>query len=173
VQPGTGGRFLRPQDPSTEGSTFTRAIPILFGGIPNGVDAAIGSGQTGTLTRRFSISGESQARRLSQRSYGSPENGPHDLLYDRDDHGSCRQTLLRITYGPGKVATFRNQIKIGTNGFSSAGDSGIANRNARRELTPARRSALLCCGSALDDSFTLANPISKVLTRLSVAMTGR
>jgi hypothetical protein len=73
--------------------------------------------------------------------------------------------MLRIEYGLGKVATFRNQIKIGTNGFSSAGDSGSL--IVTQESCP-RAVGLLFAG-ALDESFTLANPISKALKRLSVA----
>ena len=55
------------QDPSTEVASFTRAIPISFGGAPNGVDAAIAAVNWRTSARRFSTSG---VRRPNGRKHG-------------------------------------------------------------------------------------------------------
>ena len=153
------------QDPSTVVASLTRAIPILFGGPPNGVDAAIAAVNPGDVSSTIlNIGGIAS-------SVADPRVG---MGVQKMGRTTCSTTgmitavgvnMFRITYGPGKLATFRNQIKIGTSGFSSAGDSGSL--IVTQESCP-RAVGLLFAGSS-DDSFTLANPISRVLKRLSTA----
>jgi len=156
------------QDPSTEVASFTRAIPILFGRTPNGVDAAIAAVKPGDVSSTIlNIGGIASSVAEPRVGMGVQKMG-RTTCYTTGTITAVGVNMLRITYGPGRVATFRNQIKIGTSGFSSAGDSGSL--IVTQESCP-RAVGLLFAGAS-DDSFTLANPISKVLKRLSVAMTG-
>jgi hypothetical protein len=156
------------QDPSTEVASFTRAIPVLFGGPPNGVDAAIAAVKPGDVSSTIlNIGGISSSVVEPRVGMGVQKMG-RTTCYTTGTITAVGVNMLRITYGPGKVATFRNQIKIGTSGFSSAGDSGSL--IVTQESCP--RAVGLLFARAGDDSFTLANPISRVLKRLSVTMTG-
>jgi hypothetical protein len=153
------------QDPSTEVATFTRAIPILFGGTPNGVDAAIAEVKPGAVSSTIlNIGGIASS--VVQPTVGlAVQKMGRTTCYTTGTITAIGVNMLRIKYAPGKVATFRDQIKIGTSGFSSSGDSGSL--IVTQESCP-RAVGLLFAG-ANDDSFTLANPISKVLKRLSAA----
>jgi hypothetical protein len=153
------------QDPSSEVASFTRAIPILFGGTPNGVDAAIAAIKPGDVNSTIlNIGGIASS--VAEPTVGtSVQKMGRTTCYTTGTITAVGVNMLRIAYGPGKVASFRNQIKIGTSGFSSAGDSGSL--IVTQESCP-RAVGLLFAG-ALNDSFTLANPISRVLKRLSTA----
>jgi Peptidase family S64 len=167
VQPGLADASCA-QDPSTEVARFTRAIPLSFGRIPNGVDAAIAAIKPGDVSSTIlNIGGIASSVAEPRVGMGVQKMG-RTTCYTTGTITAIGVNMLRITYGPGKVATFRNQIKIGTDGFSSAGDSGSL--IVTQESCP-RAVGLLFAGAS-DDSFTLANPISKVLKRLNVAMTG-
>ena len=156
------------QDPSTEVASFTRAIPISFGGAPNGVDAAIAAVKLEDVSPTIlNIGGIASSVAEPRVGMGVQKMG-RTSCYTSGTITAVGVNMLRIIYGPGKVAAFRNQIKIGTGGFSSAGDSGSL--IVTQESCP-RAVGLLFAGAS-DDSFTLANPISKVLKRLKVAMTG-
>jgi len=109
--------------PSTEVASFTRAIPILFGGTPNGVDAAIAAIKPGDVSSTIlNIGGIASAVVEPTVGMGVQKMG-RATCYTTGTITAVGVNMLRIAYGPGKVATFRNQIKIGS-GFSSAGDSG-------------------------------------------------
>jgi Peptidase family S64 len=156
------------QDPSTEVASFTRAIPISFGGAPNGVDAAIAAVKPGDVSSTILNIGGIASSVVEPRVGMGVQKMGRTSCYTTGTITAVNVNMLRITYGPGKVATFRNQVKIGTSGFSSAGDSGSL--IVTQESCP-RAVGLLFAGAS-DDSFTLANPISRVLKRLKVAMTG-
>jgi hypothetical protein len=123
VQPGLADVSCA-QDPSTEVATFTRAIPILFGGTPNGVDAGIAAVKPGDVNSTIlNIGGIASS--VAEPTVGmSVQKMGRTTCYTTGTITAVGVNVLRIVYGLGKVAIFRNQIKIGTNGFSSAGDSG-------------------------------------------------
>jgi hypothetical protein len=74
----------------------------------------------------------------------------------------------KVSYGGGKTANFVNQIVIGVQNFGGPGDSGslIVTQDACPQAV-----GLLFAGAA-DQSFTIANPISSVLSKLHVSMVG-
>ena len=79
---------------------------------------------------------------------------------------------LNVSYGPGKVACFTNQIIISPGTFSAGGDSGslvVGDGKGRSRRDDGKPIGLLFAGSA---SYTIISPIDAILTRFGVTIDG-
>jgi hypothetical protein len=151
------------ETPADAVAKFSRTIPIKFGNGVNLVDAALATATPGNVSATIlNIGGISS-------STVKPSVG---MTVQKMGRTTCLTTgtikavgvIVKVLYDVG-VATFNNQIRIGTPGFSSSGDSGSL--IVTQESCP-RAVGLLFAG-AENDSFTLANPINAVLRSLSGA----
>ena len=79
---------------------------------------------------------------------------------------------LNVSYGPGKVACFTNQIIINPGTFSAGGDSGslvVGDGKGRSRSDDGKPVGLLFAGSP---SYTIISPIGAILTRFGVTIDG-
>jgi len=166
VQPGLAD-VACVKTPSEAVANFTRAVKLNFGGGTNTVDAAIAE----------VISGDVSANIMNIGAIGSTMVAPSPgLPVQKQGTTTCLKTgtissvgaQVQVKYGNGKVAKFVNQILINVQDFSGPGDSGslIVTQDACPQAV-----GLLFAGSA-DQSSTIANPISSVLSKLHVSMVG-
>jgi hypothetical protein len=141
-------------------ATYTRTVHIYFGGPINLVDAAMAAVEPGDVSADI----------LNIGAIASTVTAPKvGLQVQKMGRTTCltggRIRALHVNvivrYQSG-IATFYNQIKIGGGDFSAAGDSGSL--VVTQEVCP-RAVGLLFAGAP--GRFTLANPISAVLKRLS------
>jgi hypothetical protein len=147
-------------------ANLSRAIKINFGGGTNTVDAAIAEVIPGDVSATILNIG------LISSTTVAPTLG---LAVQKQGSKTCVTTGMisavgahgKIKYGSGKVAKFVNQIII-DGPFSGPGDSGSL--IVTQDSCP-KAVALLFAGSSKPVS-TIANPISSVLNKLNVSMTG-
>jgi hypothetical protein len=78
---------------------------------------------------------------------------------------------IDVDYGNGRIARFADQFLVGGGGFSAGGDSGslIVHYDKGNQSAAPRAVGLLFAGSS---SFTVGNPISRVLGALRVSIVG-
>lgn len=159
------------QTPSDAVANLSRAVKISFGGGTNTVDAAIAEIIPGDVGSDIKNIGPISSTTVAP-SPGLPvkKQGTATCL----TFGTIASVSFRgkISYGKGKVATFVNQIVINgplpPSNFGGPGDSGSL--IVTQDSCPSAV-GLLFAGSG-DQSQTIANPISKVLSKLHVSMTG-
>jgi hypothetical protein len=78
---------------------------------------------------------------------------------------------IDVDYGNGRIARFADQFLVGGGSFSAGGDSGsliVHYDKGNRSASP-RAAGLLFAGSS---SFTVGNPIGRVLSALGVSIVG-
>lgn len=167
VQPALAENGINCQKmPGDAVATFTRTVKVKFSG-KNTIDAAIAAVDPGDVSSEIlNIGGIAS-------SVATPTVG---LAVQKMGRTTCLTTgtissvsgRFKINYGGGKVAKFIDQIVINTDDFGGPGDSGslIVTQDACPQAV-----ALLFAGSA-NQSQTLANPISDVLSGLGVSMVG-
>ncbi len=154
-------------------ATFSHAINLKFGGGSNAVDAAIALVQSGQVSSDILFIGEIAS------TVTTPTLA---MAVQKMGRTTCLTTGSVIAVGTNlvvnysdtrkpKLAKFANQILITgsskTPTFSAAGDSGsliVTDDSCPRAV------ALLFAGSS--GGFTVANPISTVLSALNVSMAG-
>lgn len=163
VQPGlvdTGPACT--QLPGDAVATYTRAVPLKFGGTFNLVDAAIAAVNPGDVgSSILNIGGIASSVAAATVGMGVMKMGRTTCF----TFGTVTaiHVNMGVTYDNG-IAKFKNQIEIvGSGGFSAGRDSGslvVTQENCPRPVGP------LFAGAA-DGSFSLANPISTVLKQLS------
>lgn len=170
VQPGLPEAAGCPKVPSNAVATFTRGIKIKFSG-KNTVDAAIAAVSPGDVSVDILNIGP-----IASSVVATPTLG---LAVQKMGRTTCLTTGTismvnfkgKIGYPVGgkiKGVKFVNQIVIDTPNFGGAGDSGslIVTQDPCPQAV-----GLLFAGSA-DQSETIANPISAVLSKLNVSMVG-
>jgi hypothetical protein len=172
VQPGLADvQCLKAQSDSV--ATFSRDVNINFGGRLNNVDAAIAAVEPGQVSPDILFIGGISS------SLATPTPG---LAVQKMGRTTCLTTGLiaaldvnvSVNYSDTnkpKLAKFVNQILVtgshSTPNFSAPGDSGsliVTDDSCPRAV------ALLFAGSS--NGMTIANPISTVLSGLSVSMVG-
>jgi hypothetical protein len=154
-------------------ATFSSAVKLKFGSGKNTVDAAIAAVQPGQVTPQILFIGN-----IASSVDAAPVIG---MSVQKMGRTTCLtsgviavlNTNVTVNYSETmkpKLAKFVNQIAItGKKGnFGGPGDSGSL--IVTQDFCP-RAVALLFAGSA-DGSITFANPISDVLSKLSVSMVG-
>lgn len=169
LQPGRADGGVNPRDRI---AILERFVPINFGGGANFVDAATGwcwprlvrkefLFRSGTQWRFFRVSSAPVACR---RGMIVGKSGRTTQLTSGRVVG-CSETI-RVRYGAGRVALFRDQISIrGNRGrFSDGGDSGslVWTWDTRRNPV-----GLLFAGGG---DFTFANKIGRVLAALDIRL---
>ena len=164
VQPGLAD-VACVQDPTTAVANLSRAVKINFGGT-NTVDAAIAEVIPGDVSSDIMNIGPiasttvAASLGLAVQKQGTATCLTSGTISSVSFHG-------KISYGKGKSARFVNQIVINVQNFGGPGDSGSL--IVTQESCP-QAVGLLFAGSG-DQSQTIANPISKVLSKLHVSMT--
>ncbi len=170
VQPGLAD-VACVQDPTTAVANLSRAVKISFGGGNNIVDAAIAEVIPADVSSDIMNIGPISSTTVA------PSPG---LPVQKQGTATCLTTATisavdahgKIRYGKGKVANFVHQIVINgplpPNNFGGPGDSGslIVTQDSCPQAV-----GLLFAGSG-DQKQTIANPISNVLSKLHVSMTG-
>ena len=166
VQPGLADVQCA-QTPSDGVANFSRAVKLNFGGGTNTVDAAIAEIIPGDVSSDIMNIGPISSTTVAP-SPGLPVKKQGTTTCTTTGNISSVGARLKIKYGGGKVAKFVNQIIINVQDFGAPGDSGslIVTQDACPSAV-----GLLFAGSA-NQSFTVANPISNVLSKLHVSMTG-
>ena len=172
VQPGLADAACV-QSPSNAVATFSNAIKLRFGGHKNFVDAALAAVEPGQVSPEILFIGPIASSVISAPSIG--------MLVEKMGRTTCLtggsisalDAHLLVNYSETAkphLASFVNQFAVtGTKGnFGGPGDSGSL--IVTQEDCP-QAVALLFAGTA-DGSITFANPISEVLSRLSVSMVG-
>ena len=169
LQPGT---FDGGSAPADEIGTLFDFEPIIFGGAPNTIDAAIALSSESNLGKSTPSEG-----------YGTPKAAtqPASINLRVQKYGrTTAQTKGRITainatinvgYDSG-VATFTGQIIIEPGEFSAGGDSGsliVVDAKGKSKGDDRNAVGLLFAGSPF---FTIANPIDLVLDRFGVTIDG-
>ena len=168
IQPGlVDNSIVCQKTPGDAVASFTRTVKINFSGGKNTIDAAIAAVDPGDVSPEILNIGGIAG------TVATPTMG---LAVQKMGRTTCLTTgvissvsgKFKVKYGAGKIAKFINQIVIQTDGFSGAGDSGslVVTQDSCPQAV-----ALLFAGSA-DESSTLANPISAVLSKLNVSMVG-
>jgi hypothetical protein len=143
--------------------------PIIFGGTPNTIDAAIASSTTSLLGNATPSDGYGTPKSTP---VAEPKVGMTVMKYGRTT-GQTKARIwginatVNVGYGSG-VALFVEQILISGGSFSAGGDSGSLivvgkGKDVRKPV------GLLFAGSS---SITVANPIDLVLTRFGVTVDG-
>lgn len=168
VQPGLADTACD-EIPGNAVATFSRTVNIKFGG-KNTIDAAIAAANAGDVSPDILNIG-AIASSVAPATIG--------LAVQKMGRTTCLTTGMitavgvkaKISYytgGETKQAKFVDQILISVPNFSGAGDSGslIVTQDSCPHAV-----ALLFAGSS-DQSQTLANPISAVLSGLNVSMVG-
>ncbi len=169
LQPGPadGGRMPRDRIAILE-----RFVPIDFRGRANFVDCATGWASPSRVQRKFVYlrGGRRRFFRVGRR----PVRCRRDMVVGKSGRTTqlrrgmitdCNATI-RVNYGRGRVALFRDQIAIrGLRGpFSAGGDSGSLVWQWNRTRPPV---GLLFAGGG---GFTFANKIGRVLRALDVSL---
>jgi hypothetical protein len=168
VQPGLAD--TQPACTKTPGdavATFTRAVHINFGGGTNKVDAAIAAVLPNDVSPNILNIGRIASTVVSPTlGLGVQKMGRSTCLTTGSI--SAVGAKGKINYGKGQNAKFVNLILINVQDFSTPGDSGslIVTQGACPQAV-----GLLFAGAA-NHSQTIANPISDVLSKLGVSMTG-
>jgi hypothetical protein len=167
VQPGLAD--IRCQKISSDAvATFSRTVKVKFGKkASNTIDAAIAAVKTGDVNADILNIGPIASSVVA----ATP-----GLAVQKMGRTSCLTSgmitavgvNLGVTYNGKKSAMFVNQIEIDGLNFGEPGDSGSL--IVTRDICP-QAVALLFAGS-VDQTMTFANPISDVLSGLSVSMTG-
>ena len=171
IQPGT---FDGGSSPADDIGTLADFQTIDFSGAcVNTMDAAIAATTTGELGNATPSAG-----------YGTPESTTIAAALNMKVKKFGRTTgqtkgsvfafnaTVNVSYGPGKVACFMNQIVISPGTFSGGGDSGslvVGDGNGRSRNDDGKPVGLLFAGSP---SFTIISPIDAILTRLGVTIDG-
>lgn len=169
LQPGRvdGGR-----NPRDRIAILERFVPIHFGGRPNLVDAATGWCWS-KLVRRELVYVRGGRRRFFRiaSSIRAPRVGMRVGKSGRTTQltaGRIRSTssTIRVNYGGGRVAVFRDQIAIrgGSGRFSAGGDSGSVVWCWDRRRNPV---GLLFAGGG---GWTFANKMSHVVRALQIRL---
>jgi hypothetical protein len=142
-------------------------VAIQFGGAPNTVDAALALVKLGDANSDILNIGPiastvvTATPGLAVQKMGATTCLTTGMITAVGAHG-------KVTYGGGKVAEFTNQIVISVQNFSGPGDSGSL--IVTQDACP-RAVGLLFAGTS-DQSSTIANPISDVLSKLKVTLVG-
>jgi len=165
VQPGLAD-VACVQTPTDAVANLSRAVKINFGGGSNTVDAAIAevipNDVSSNILNIGAIASTTVAPSigLAVQKQGTTTCLTSGTISAVDFHG-------KIKYSKGKIANFVHQIVIAGN-FSGPGDSGslIVTQDACPQAV-----GLLFAGSTAPVA-TIANPISSVLSKLNVSMTG-
>ena len=165
VQPGLAD-VACVQDPSTAVANLSRAVKIDFGGGSNTVDAAIAQVIPNDVSSDIENIGPIASTTVAP-SMGLPVQKQGTATCLTTGTISAVGAHGKIKYGKGKVAKFVNQIVINVQNFSGPGDSGSL--IVTQDSCP-KAVGLLFAGSG-DQSQTIANPISSVLSKLHVSMT--
>ena len=165
VQPGLAD-VACVQDPTTAVANLSRAVKINFGGGNNTVDAAIAEVIPGKVSSDIMTIGSIASTTVAP-SMGLPVQKQGTATCLTTGTISAVGAHGKIRYGKGKVAKFVNQIVINVQDFSGPGDSGSL--IVTQDSCP-KAVGLLFAGSG-DQSQTIANPISSVLSKLNVSMT--
>jgi len=146
---------------------FSRAVKINFGGGTNTVDAAIAEVIPSDVSSDIMNIGAIASTTIAA-SPGLPVKKQGTTTCLTTGTISAVGAHGKIKYGGGKVANFVNQIIINVQDFGGPGDSGSL--IVTQDTCP-QAVGLLFAGS-VDQSQTIANPISSVLNKLHVSMTG-
>ena len=177
IQPGAFDDGLSPRDDIGELFAFE---PIVFGactndpaGPTNVMDAAIALSSTADLGNTTPSAG-----------YGTPKSTTVAAALNMKvkkfgrTTGQTKGTVfafnatVNVSYGPGQVACFRNQIIISPGTFSAPGDSGslvVGDGKGRARSDDGKPIGLLFAGSP---SYTIISPIGAILTRFGVTIDG-
>jgi hypothetical protein len=151
-------------------ATFSRTVKIKFGKAKNTIDAALAAVKTGTVSADIlNIGGIAGTVATPALGMTVQKMGRSTCLTSATVSAvGVNATVNYSATGGRKLANFVDQIVIGTSGFGEPGDSGslIVTQDACPQAV-----ALLFAGSS-DGSMTIANPISAVLSGLSVTMVG-
>ena len=177
LQPGLYDTHCIPGQSNVIGKLY-HYIPINFTGGKNIVDAAIASSSMAQLDNSTPSSGYGQpnSRTYTQEPGNPPLIGQSVMKYGRTTRlttGTVNgvNVTLNVCYNSScsLIATFTDQIAIGSNNFSRAGDSGslIVSNDANANAYPI---GLLFAGGG---GITFANPIDAVLNSLNVSIDGK
>lgn len=175
IQPGTADGGVDPLDDRIDViGTLEAYVPIDFAGGDNFVDAAIALTTTDELANATPSDGYGTPRSTTAaaainqkvKKYGRTTGQTKGRVY-------ALNATVNVGYDSG-VARFVNQIVITPGSFSAGGDSGslvvVDDKKGKSEgpdnLKPV---GLLFAGSS---SYTIANPIDEVLSRLGVSIDG-
>ncbi len=145
---------------------FSKAVPINFGG-KNTVDAAIAQVISGDVNSEILNIGPIAATTVTASpGLAVQKMGSNTCL----TAGTITAVAMKgkVGYPGGKTAKFVDQIVIAVQDFGGPGDSGslIVTQDSCPQAV-----GLLFAGTS-DQSQTIANPISDVLTKLKVTMVG-
>lgn len=161
--------------PGNAVATFSSAVKLKFGGGKNTVDAAIAAVEPGDVNPQILFIGDIASSVEAAPTFGMPVQKMGRTSCLTSGVIAALDANVRVNYSDTKkpkLARFVDQILVTgstkTNQFSSPGDSGslIVTLGACPQAV-----GLLFAGSA-DQTQTIANPISEVLTDLGVSMVG-
>lgn len=174
VQPGLADAGCV-KSPSNAVATFSKAIKLRFAGHKNFVDAAIAEVEPGQVSPDILFLGPIAGTVASAPTIGMPVQKMGRTSCLTTGVISALDANLRVNYSETTkphLANFVNQFavtgSVKTPVFGGPGDSGSLIVTQDDCPQPV---ALLFAGSA-NGSFTYANPISEVLSRLDVSMVG-
>ncbi|MGH7923480.1 MAG: hypothetical protein ACREQH_02675 [Candidatus Binatus sp.] len=155
-------------------ATFSRSVRLKFMGGINKVDAAIAAVEAGQVSPEILFIGETAGSVLSDPTFGTPVQKMGRTTCVTTGQIAGLNANVKVNYSDKKkpkIAKFVDQILISGSSktpiFSAPGDSGslILTQGACPQPV-----ALLF--AAFSNGFTIANPISTVLTALNVSMVG-
>ena len=177
IQPGTYDGGSSPADDIGNLADFE---PIVFGACTNNpddptnvMDAAIAASTTDMLGNTTPSAG-----------YGTPSSTTMAAALNMKvkkfgrTTGQTKGTVfafnatVNVSYGPGQVACFTNQIIISPGTFSAGGDSGslvVGDGKGRSRSDDGKPIGLLFAGSP---SYTIISPIDAILGRFGVTIDG-
>jgi hypothetical protein len=155
-------------------ATFSRTVKIKFGKKPNTIDAAIAAVNSGDVSPDILNIGEIAGTVVTASPGMSVEKMGRTTCFTTGSISAVgvNGTINYSDTGGKKLAKFVNQILIDSSGppdnFGGPGDSGSL--IVTQESCP-QAVGLLFAGSG-DETQTIANPISAVLSGLNVSMVG-
>lgn len=156
-------------------ATFSRAIKLRFGGHKNFVDAAIAAVEPGEVSPEILVIGNIAGSAMDAPTIGMPVQKMGRTSCFTTGIIAALDANIQVNYSDTMkphLANFVNQIEVTGTGktpmFSAPGDSGSL--IVTQDDCPLAV-ALLFAGTS-DGSITFANPITEVLSRLSVSMVG-
>jgi hypothetical protein len=168
LQPGRYDGGVNPRDAI---GTLAAFEPIKFDGSINTIDAALAIGTTSTMARVTPTGGYGMPKITPAAAYvGMPVQKFGRTTGLTTGRVYALNATVRVGYSSG-TAVFAKQIVITPGTFSAGGDSGslIVTKSVTNS-TNARPVGLLFAGSS---AYTIANPISLVLSRFGVAVDGQ
>jgi hypothetical protein len=169
IQPGTFDDGVSPADDIGALDDFE---PIVFGGTPNTIDAAIALTNVNDVGNATPSDGYGTPKSTTV----APQINQKVMKYGRTTRlttGSvyALNATVDVQYSEG-VARFVNQVIIQPGSFSAGGDSGsliVVNGKGPFKNDDRKPVGLLFAGSVF---FTIANPIDPVLNRFGVTIDG-